>query len=581
MRVSGLLVTVLVGAGAVYLWLERPFAGWLDRSSANGGTEVSARPSAPVVHHADGRENRPDARPPVPPPSGEYIEIALLGAPATYYSDEPSVDIGSNEQAYRTLCAEVAQTTGKAVLYDSALGRAAREVAYYTGVNGHAPPEAALTFLLHASGASESSAAQFFTHSTSDELDVVRDTLERALAGDSGPRGDGALRVGIGEVSTPDGTYTRHVSVLATRREYRLQTTPRTAPFGATWILRGELPAGYREAQASVLYPDGRMETAAIEPSGRDFTVAVPAGDVPGTVFVSVDGVDGHGPGKLLQVSFVVGAEGDPPPADARIFVPERDGAFASVAEAEMHALDLLGSDRARFGLPLLAPDAALGAIARAHSEEMRDSGFFGHLSPTTGLAADRLQAAGYRATMHAENLARNDSLVEAQAALMASVGHRKNILDNKPTHVGIGVARLQAGERIEWFVTQIFAKPVVVLDVDEMRAQLIARIDRGRVAAGLEPVREHERMSEVAEEYAHLVAGGELEGVARRALADLSELQATMSASVHAIYDVDSFELPDTASEAKVRDIGVGIVQSADDAHGRTGIVLIFAHAK
>jgi uncharacterized protein YkwD len=180
---------------------------------------------------------------------------------------------------------------------------------------------------------------------------------------------------------------------------------------------------------------------------------------------------------------------------------------------------------------------------------------------------------------MHSENLARNDTLVEAQAALMASVGHRKNILDDKPTHVGVGLARVQVGERREWLVTQIFARPVVELDPDAVRAQLLARIEREREARELEPVREHPRMSAVAGEHARLVAEGELAGVAQRALDALSELNRTMSASVHAIYDLDGFELPDNALGPRVRDIGVGVAQSPDDAHGRTGIVLIFAH--
>lgn len=580
MRVSGLLITVLIGVGVAYVWLERPHVARTARTHAG----EPARPDDPahlsVIHPSAGDSGSGDARSFTPPPTGEYIEVDLLGAPASYYSDEDVPPTG-NEAAYRALLAEVARATGRPAQYDSALGRAAREVAYYTGVHGHAPPEAALTFLLHASGASESSAAQFFTHSTSDELDVVRDTLLRALSGDSGPRGVGPLRIGIGEVSTPDSTYTRHVSVLATRRAYSMYRTARTAAFGRDWVLSGRLPSGYRDATASVLYPDGRVQTVDIEPSGRDFTVTVPAGDDSGTVHVSVDGVDERGPGKLLQLSFVVGAEGDPPPAEARIFVPERDAEFASLTEAEAHAVDLLGSDRARFALPLLTPDPALTAIARAHSEDMRDGGYFGHLSPTTGLVADRLAAAGYRATMHAENLARNDSLAEAQAALMASVGHRKNILDDKPTHVGVGLAKLRIGERTEWFVTQLFAKPVVALDVDEMRAQLLLRINGQRDPTDLMPVREHERMSEVAREYAALVADGELKGIAARALADLDDLQVTMSASVHAIYDLDSFTVPDSALEPKVRDIGVGIVQSADDAHGRTGIVLIFAHSR
>ena len=576
MRVRGLLVTALLGAGLVYMWLERPHEEWLGRGQSDsrpGDGDSSSPPSG--IPGTDG--SRPDAGThfaPTAPPSGEPLEVVLLQTPAPRYADPPSE--GVNDAAYRELLAEVAREVGMRPLYDLDLARAAREVAYYTGVQGHVPPEVALTFLLHASGAPERSAAQFFTHSTSDAPDVVRATLTRALENARDDRRPGVLRVGIGEVDTPNQAYSRHVGVLLTRRAYQIDPTPRTAALGGSWRLTGRLPVGYRDPSVSVLYPDGRMESAELELSGSSFAVRVPTGDTPGTAYVSIDGTDTQGPGKLLQLSFAIGEEGAPAPDRASLFVPPRDDFFTSIDEAERYAFGLLQSDRARFSLATLELDPELTAIARAHSEDMRDNGFFGHLSPTTGLAGDRLRRAGYRAIMHSENLARNDSIAEAEAALLASVGHRKNLLDHKPTHVGVGVAMLVVEDRTEWFVTQMFARPVVELDHEAMHARLLQRIERQRERQDLPPLRESERMSDVAREHAQEVAAGELEGVARKALDQLSDMNLTMRASVHAIYDPDSFELPAAALDPDATRIGLGVRQSRDDSHGRTGIVLI-----
>lgn len=580
MRVRGLLLWTIVVAGAVYLWLEKPYRTWF-RSAAPtagrvGGAQTGPSPSSGPTEPTP--EERRWTRP--RPPDGEYVEVTLLEPPAAAYGSPSEEHL--SDAAYRDVVTELVQETGHGgpdgVVYDLALARAAREVAYHTGRYSHPPPDPGLTFLLHASGAPEMSAAQYFTHSTSDELDVVRDTVRRALTSDSGARGEGPLRIGIGEVSTPDSEYTRHVSVLVTRRAYDIEPISRTVPPGGMWRLRGRLPDGYREPHGFALYPDGRMESLPVNVGGGgSFDMQVPAGDAEGTIEVGIDGIDRRGPGKLLQLSVVVGRQ---PPRHKRVYVPAIESAFEHIEDAEAYAVSLLAADRQRWGRARLQPDDALAEIARAHSEEMRDREFFAHLSPTTGLAADRLQRSGYRATMHAENLAQNDSLGEAQAALMASVGHRKNILDDRPTHVGIGLAAKTRGERTIWYVTQVFARPVVPLDIVEARSQLFTRLLDARSVATLAPVAENERMSSVAGDYASLVAEGELSGVARRALSDLSEMNVTMSASVHAIYDLDTFDLPEGALDEAVAEIGVGIRQSDDDAHGRIGVVLIFAHA-
>src|SRR5207247_2570955 len=99
------------------------------------------------------------------------------------------------------------------------------------------------------------------------------------------------------------------------------------------------------------------------------------------------------------------------------------------------------------------------------HSADMRDHGFFGHRSPTSGGPQDRLASARYLVTSSAENVALEQSVHAAEVNLFASLGHRRNILSTDVTRVGIGVAARDTEGRIEWHLTQLFATPIAAGD--------------------------------------------------------------------------------------------------------------------
>jgi uncharacterized protein YkwD len=106
---------------------------------------------------------------------------------------------------------------------------------------------------------------------------------------------------------------------------------------------------------------------------------------------------------------------------------------------------------------PLLV-DPILAAVARAHSRDMRDQDFFAHVSPRSGRLADRAAAAHLAYARVAENIAVNDDVDRAHAALMRSPGHRMNVLDAGFTRVGLGVAfETEAGVIRRVFVTENF----------------------------------------------------------------------------------------------------------------------------
>ena len=102
--------------------------------------------------------------------------------------------------------------------------------------------------------------------------------------------------------------------------------------------------------------------------------------------------------------------------------------------------LQLINTDRAKNGLSALTPDSSLSAAALSHSLDMQANGFFSHTSPTYGSFQARLAASGIRTLGAGENIARYATLEKAHAALMASEGHRANILGANYTHVGLGI---------------------------------------------------------------------------------------------------------------------------------------------
>ena len=111
-------------------------------------------------------------------------------------------------------------------------------------------------------------------------------------------------------------------------------------------------------------------------------------------------------------------------------------------AEAETRMLELLNAERVKAGLKPLLADDKLRDVARQHSQEMFRLGYFAHISPTDGSPADRLKRAGIAFATAGENLAYAPTVEVAHSGLMASPGHRRNILTPEFTRVGIGVVR-------------------------------------------------------------------------------------------------------------------------------------------
>ena len=120
--------------------------------------------------------------------------------------------------------------------------------------------------------------------------------------------------------------------------------------------------------------------------------------------------------------------------------------------------LQLVNEERAKHDLPALRRDGKLTALARSHTRDMIKNRFFGHRSPVSGDMDARVEAAGIRALVIGENIARGENSLRIHRSLMGSPGHRANILRREFTHVGISAIADPQPVGTTFAVTQLFA---------------------------------------------------------------------------------------------------------------------------
>ena len=158
------------------------------------------------------------------------------------------------------------------------------------------------------------------------------------------------------------------------------------------------------------------------------------------------------------------------PPTPAASVVSMSYGAVATAApheatdesvRTEQRLIDLVNSERRAKGLTALALNPLLVQVARDHSREMWEKGYFDHFSPTPELRTpmDRyIKALGRTPTWAflGENLF-YCSIVDVDRGhrlLMQSPKHRENITNDRFREIGVGVFVSPDGQ---FYVTQLF----------------------------------------------------------------------------------------------------------------------------
>ncbi len=127
----------------------------------------------------------------------------------------------------------------------------------------------------------------------------------------------------------------------------------------------------------------------------------------------------------------------------------------------EQRIIDLVNAERSAVGLSVVKVNTLLVQVARQHSREMYEKGYFDHVSPTPGQRTpmDRyIRALGRMPTWAclSENLLYS-SIIDpdlGHRSLMRSAPHRRNILTPEFSDVGVGVYESPDGR---FWVTEMF----------------------------------------------------------------------------------------------------------------------------
>lgn len=122
-------------------------------------------------------------------------------------------------------------------------------------------------------------------------------------------------------------------------------------------------------------------------------------------------------------------------------------------------------ASRVSENLPSLTRSAVLDEAAKMKAEDMAKAGYFSHWSPEGVSPWHWFETAGYTYSYAGENLAVHftDSSAVVEAWLL-SPSHRKNILNEKYTEMGIGTASGKFEGYDTVFVVQLFGTPAVAI---------------------------------------------------------------------------------------------------------------------
>jgi uncharacterized protein YkwD len=151
-----------------------------------------------------------------------------------------------------------------------------------------------------------------------------------------------------------------------------------------------------------------------------------------------------------------------PPPPPAPPPPPPAGCPTAGMAGYGLALFNAINSERTSRGLPALQADPCVVYVAQRRSNDMAANNYFSHTSPSGESAFTLLDAYGVPHGWAGENLARNNypddqTVAIAIRDLMASQGHRDNILSTNYNALGVGFA--VSGDGMKYF-TMVFIGP-------------------------------------------------------------------------------------------------------------------------
>lgn len=141
-------------------------------------------------------------------------------------------------------------------------------------------------------------------------------------------------------------------------------------------------------------------------------------------------------------------------------FFARETAGLTDVQAVRQEMLDRINAVRRGIGLRPLELNSRLTTAAQAHADDMLARTYYNHDSPEGTTPRQRVRAAGFIADIVAENIAAGQTSPEdALGAWLHSSDHRRNLLDPRLTHIGIGMALGSYEHRYKILWVQDFAR--------------------------------------------------------------------------------------------------------------------------
>jgi uncharacterized protein YkwD len=282
-----------------------------------------------------------------------------------------------------------------------------------------------------------------------------------------------AIALGLSQGKHPQLGNTYWATVILLDRMVDINPLPREVRLGQTLRVQVKFNSPYKNPRMPVTSPSGsvlRLRPTRVSNGQAFFDVRFPE---KGRYTVEVL-LDKPGLGPRVARILPVYAGETYPRKESEIQNTERQ--FKDTRSAAAYLLTLLNQERKKQGLGNVVLDTIMDNTAIAHSKDMALRGFFAHVNPDGQDPNARYRLRGGLGSV-GENIVIEDQINAAHQQLMASPGHRANILQKDVTHVGIGVYFYKG----RYYICQLFQSREKSQDIRSLRQRLDRWLDAYR----------------------------------------------------------------------------------------------------
>jgi len=254
---------------------------------------------------------------------------------------------------------------------------------------------------------------------------------------------------------------TKYMAVVVSRRPVTLAPFPRKVMPGQEYYLKGTMNQQVEDLTIILADPEGSINRIKPEVKANGtFSTFIPFDSGGGKYTIEVQATGTSGP-EISNLFFVESLAQVTRKAEREPIIPVPDMPPTDTAyEAEVRLFSLINLARQAKSKGRLTRNDKLDRVAREYAKEMISRKFIGHVNPDGEDVSFRVKKAGVEYKAIAENVAVNETVIQAHKNLMSSPAHAQMVLEGRFSQVGIGVAFKTTATSRSVYVVEIFLDP-------------------------------------------------------------------------------------------------------------------------